>query len=113
MEVAEKVADGVLTRVRNDVVVDLCDGLDQPLIEEHVEGEDLPVQRLERIVVRVILGARSRIGRRGGASAQRQKWDERSQDFFYGICEVHGGSQVLSVYRGSLATLFGWVSFTT
>ena len=113
MQIAEEVADGVFARIGNDVVVDLREGLDQPLVEEHVEGEELPVHRLERIVIRFELGARRRIGRRGGASTHRQKRDESCQDFFYRIREVHGGGQVLSVYRGSLATFYGWVSFTT
>src|SRR5690348_1208621 len=98
VEVAEEITDGVLARVWDNVVIDLGERLDQPLIEEHVESENMPVQRLKRIIIRLELGARGRIGRRSGASAYRYKRYKRDKHFFYGICEVHGGGQVLSVY---------------
>jgi hypothetical protein len=113
VQIAEEVANRILAWVGNDVVIDLREGFDQPLVDEHVEGKDLAIHRLERIVVRLELSAGRRIARRSGASAHRQKRDESGQDFFYGICEVHGGGQVLSVYRGSRATFCGWISFTT
>src|SRR6185369_206889 len=46
MQLADEVANGVFARIRNDVVVDLREWLDPPLVEEHVESETLPVQWL-------------------------------------------------------------------
>ena len=47
-------------------------GSEDNAVEEQIEGEDLAIERLERIVGLVELGARGRVGRRRRAGAERQ-----------------------------------------